>query len=402
MTHTPVARPILERYHHLFRDELSEHVMPFWMKHSPDRECGGYFNCLDRDGAVYDTKKHVWLQGRQVWMLAKLHNAHHGPGESSQWLEAATLGADFIRRHARDGRRVYFALTREGKPAFLQRKMFSECFYVMAMAEYARASGDTSAREEALDLFAAVQEYARDPSLLGRPAYDHLPPTSELAVPMILLNLIEELKEEPTDETFAELAEWCVQRIHLHIRPELNLVLETVGVDGRVLDSPEGRLVNPGHAIEAGWFLLDYARKRGDDTLVRTALNMIDWSYDFGWDERHGGLFYFLDREGYSPIQLEWNMKLWWPHCEALVAFLMAYAATGETRWFHKFTHTADYTFQRFSDHDHGEWYGYLDRHGEVSQRFKGGPYKGCFHVPRALFLCESMLRSFVEEAETH
>lgn len=36
---------------------------------------------------------------------------------------------------------------------------------------------------------------------------------------------------------------------------------------------------------------------------------MIDWSYDFGWDEQYGG-HYFLDRDGYSPLPLEWNMKL--------------------------------------------------------------------------------------------
>lgn len=392
----PAVREQLSRYRSLYQSELYEQVLPFWLRHSLDPECGGYFNCLDEDGSVYDTRKHVWLQGRQVWMMSKIHNRHHGPGQDSPCLKAARLGADFLRRHARAGDRVYFSLTREGAPLSLQRKMFAECFYVMALAEFARASGDESARAEAHQLFARVQDYARQPALLGRPVFDNgQPATSELAVPMILLNLIAELNG-PDGQAHADVAQWCVRQIDLHYRPELKLVLETVGADGTPLDTIEGRLLNPGHAIECGWFLLDHAVRTGNPELRQKALHMIDWSFDLGWDTREGGFFYFLDRRGYSPTQLEWSMKLWWPHCEALVALLMAYRETGEPRYFQRFQQVHDYTFAHYPDHRHGEWYGYLDRHGQVNQRFKGGPYKGCFHVPRALYLVLEILKGMV------
>ena len=386
-------RTQLQAYRAVYHEELYSRVMPFWLRHSLDHEFGGYLNCLDRDGTPFDTTKHVWLQGRQVWMMSRLHNAHHGPGESSAWLDAAKLGADFLRKYARgDNNRVYFALNRDGSPNFLQRKMFAECFYVMAMAEYARATGDASAHAEAEEVFGHVLEFARNPRLLGKPDYSTGLPASELAVPMILLNLIEELNG-PEGTGWDDVSKWCVSRIDLHYRPELKLVLETVGGDGSLIDSPAGRLVNPGHAIECGWFLMNYGRKIGDRGLVEKALNMIDWSYDYGWDKEFGGLLYFLDREGFSPTQLEWNMKLWWPHCEALVAFMMAYEETGKAEYLEKFRQVHDYSFQRFSDPEFGEWFGYLDRRGEMSQRFKGGPYKGCFHVPRALFLVEESIK---------
>lgn len=396
MSHTQIEKARIEALRAKYHAELYDNVLPFWLNHSLDRKHGGFYNCLDRDGSIFDTKKHIWLQGRQVWMMSLVHN-HLGLGEDSPYLEAAKLGADFLRRFARDGKRVYFCLTEDGKPYFLQRKMFSECFYVMAMAEYARAAKDDSAKQEARDMFANVVEYARDPSLLGRPSYPHLPAESSLAVPMILLNLMEELYDEG-EERDAELEKWCVDRIHLHIRPELNLVLETVGADGSLLKSPEGRLVNPGHAIECGWFLLAYAQRKNDTALARTAINMIDWSYDFGWDEKFGGLFCFLDAEGYSPLQLEWSSKLWWPHNEATIAFLMAYQSTGDDRYFKKFEHLTDYSFTHFADPEFGEWYGYLDRRGEPSQRFKGGPYKGCFHVPRSLFIVEGILNDLIDK----
>ena len=374
--------------------ELHGSVLPFWLNNSIDREYGGYFNCLDRDGTPYDTKKHLWLQGRQVWMLSRM--ARENLAQADIYTQSARIGAAFLRRYGRaPGNRVYFCLNRQGAPVSLQRKMFSECFYVMAMAEYARATGDITARAEAREMFASVIDYARHPELLGKPSFAGDTPTSSLAVPMILLNLIDEVAD-PGETTYDGLSRWCVERVKMHIRPELSLVLETVGDDGSVLDSPEGRLVNPGHAIEAGWFLLRYARKIGDEGLQRLALQMIDWSFDFGWDHEFGGLYYFLDAKGYSPLQLEWPMKLWWPHCEAMVAFAMAFEATREARYWKRYEQVADYSFSHFADKEFGEWFGYLDRQGKVSQRFKGGPYKGCFHVPRALLFCDQVLGSLL------
>ena len=58
----------------LYRSELLDSVLPFWLEKSQDHEYGGYFTCLNRDGSVYDTDKFIWLQGREVWMFAMLYN----------------------------------------------------------------------------------------------------------------------------------------------------------------------------------------------------------------------------------------------------------------------------------------------------------------------------------------
>jgi N-acylglucosamine 2-epimerase len=81
-------------------------------------------------------------------------------------------------------------------------------------------------------------------------------------------------------------------------------------------------------------------------------------------------------------------MKLWWVHCEALYANLLNYHLTKEAQDLARYQKTHDYLFQHFVDAQHDEWFGYLDRYGKVTHRFKGGAYKGCFHVPRALWLC--------------
>lgn len=375
--------------------ELWHSVLPFWLRHSLDRECGGYFNQLDRDGRRYGDDKHVWLQGRQVWMLSKLFLDRGEP----QLLDAARLGAEFLAAHAvgPDGR-AYFQLARDGAPVSIQRKIFSECFLVMAFAEFARASGDASYRQRALGLFDRVLALVADPTPLGRPVLAGQKPAQDLAVPMILLNLVAELRGSPESATFRDRADYdeiersCVRRVLLHFDRGRRLVRERVAPDGGVLDSPEGRLLNPGHVVEAAWFLAEYAQRIGDRSLAADAFAMMAGALDVGWDQEHGGLYYFLDAEGYSPLQLEWSMKLWWPHCEAMVGTLVAWRATGDAGWWQRFEQVASWTLDRFPDPEYGEWFGYLTREGEVSQRFKGGPYKGCFHVPRSLWLCERLL----------
>ncbi len=379
------------RYREQFRRELFDRVLPFWLRHSLDREHGGYFTCLDRDGAVYDTTKYMWLQSRQVWMLSRLCNTVE---RRPEWVEAARLGAEFITRHGRDRQsgRVFFSLTREGRPLSIQRKIFSEVFYVMALDEYSRLSGEQRLRAEAEEVHEKVLAWSRDPSALGRPLLPGQQPMRQLAVPMSLLWMAEQLGRGRNEQRYERDQDRAVEEILLHRHEPDRTVYEHVAPDGSLLEGSLGRLLNPGHAIEAGWCVLDRARITGDERAARQAVELIDWSFQKGWDRELGGIFYFLDAGGFSPTQLEWPMKLWWPHCEAIYALLDAYAFTGEERFARDFETVVDYAWSHFPDSEYGEWFGYLDRRGEPTHRFKGGPYKGCFHVPRFLLMTLQLL----------
>ncbi|HCR48973.1 MAG TPA: N-acylglucosamine 2-epimerase, partial [Bacteroidetes bacterium] len=238
-----------------------------------------------------------------------------------------------------------------------------------------------------------VWDWAFDWTKVGRPAYEGATPMRMLAVPMILLNLIEEVAGDEIAPYMPKIED-CISQMRLHIHEEVQTVFENVSPNGSLVDNPDGRLLNPGHAIEAGWFLQHWAQRLGRPDLQDIAIQMVRWSHDAGWDQEYGGLYYFLDADGYSPTALEWNMKLWWPHCEAMYAHLLNYSLTGEGEDLKRFEETTTYTFNHFPDPEFGEWYGYLDRYGNVTHRFKGGPYKGCFHVPRALWLCWKKLKA--------
>ncbi|KAL5014051.1 hypothetical protein ScPMuIL_008321, partial [Solemya velum] len=361
----------------------------------------GYYNCLGRDGTIYSRLKHVWLQGRQVWMLARLYH-ETDRFQKPEILEAAVKGAEFLMKYAknRETMKCYLVLTEDGKPVDVQRTIFSECFNVMGFSELSRATGRKKYMEEALKMMGKIVHWVyEDDTDLGKPKLVGKQHTSTMAVPMMLLCLIEQL--ETVDDSLAKdyehLTKTCIKEILTHIQRNGTVVLENVSPSGEELPGYDGRLMVPGHSIEAGWFLLRRIRKSGKSDMTNTIIeSFITKPFNVGWDSQHGGLFYFLDVDQHSPVQLEWDMKLWWPHNEALIAFLMAYKYTQNREYLEKFYAVFDFTFSHFVDSEHGEWYGYLSRRGEVSMDFKGGPWKGFFHLPRCLLMCEQMIRGLV------
>ncbi|MBN3306714.1 RENBP epimerase, partial [Amia calva] len=361
----------------------------------------GFFTCLGREGQVYDELKYVWLQGRQVWMYCRLYRTVER-FRRPEILEAAVAGGEFLRSHAwappMDGRqKCAFCLTRDGRAVKVQRTIFSECFYVMAMDELARVTGKEEHQREAERVMDLIVHWVRvDPSGLGRPEMPGDAPVNQMAVPMMLLCLAEQLTAERVvlGEKYRELGQWCVQQILQHVQVECLADQELGGKKNRnMVLTWYCPCACAGHALEAGWFLLQYAARHGDEGLKKTAVEkFVRLPFETGWDAAHGGLFYFQDVDGLCPTQLEWSMKLWWPHCEALIAFLMAYSVTGDPALLDSFTRVYDYTFSHFPDEKHGEWFGYLTQQGAVSLDFKGGPFKGFFHVPRCLYMCECLL----------
>jgi N-acylglucosamine 2-epimerase len=378
-------------YRQRYEDALFERVLPFWERHSLDDEHGGFFNCLGRDGRVYDRTKHAWMQGRQAWMFATLYRDVE---ERPAWLRMARSGLAFLQEHAvRPGGRVVYALTADGRPVEQTPPMLTECFYTMALAACARATGEAEQQREAEEMLERLWTWAFE----EEPAdgLDGQPRTQSFTTPMILLNVIEEVAGDDGSRYRREV-EHCIARLEKHVHAETQTVRETVSPEGELLDSPAGRLLNPGHGIEAGWFLRHWAERLGRGDLTQTADDLVRWSFARGWDDAFGGLFTYLDADGLSPVELTWHMKLWWPCCEALYAHLLRYARTGEAEAWDAFVKTDAYVFDRFPDEspgkEYGEWFGYLDRRGAVTHRFKGGARKGCFHVPRALWQCRRLL----------
>ena len=384
----------IEQYLEWYENQLLYDVLPFWIKHSVDNDHGGYLTCLTRQGDVYDTDKFIWLQARQVWTFAKLYNDYKN---EARWLELALHGAHFLEKYGRDeSGDWYFSLTRNGEPLVVPYNIFSDCFACMAFGQLYLSTQEERFREICLTTFHNIRKRQNNPK--GRYSKDinDTRPLKGFSLPMIMANLCLEIEPILEPDILQQTLQSCEDIIlNQFYREELGLIVEAIGVDGNLIDTMDGRLVNPGHAIEACWFLMDIGVREQDQSLIHKAVHISLQMLEYGWDKEYGGIFYFLDRKGYPMQQLEWDQKLWWVHLETLVAMSKGYLLTGNAKcleWFH-IIH--EYSWSRFHDPECGEWFGYLKRDGTLLNSSKGGKWKGCFHVPRALWQC---VRGFQEK----
>ncbi len=370
-----------------YRRELLDKVIPFWLKHSQDKEYGGYFTCLERDGRVFDTDKFVWMQGREVWMFATLYNKIE---RRQEWLDCAIQGAEFLKKYGHDGHyNWYFSLDREGHPLVEPYNIFSYTFAVIAFGQLAIATGSEEYAEIARRTFDIVLQKQDNPKGRWNKAAPGARELKSFALPMILCNVALEIEPLIDKDFLDRTIERCIHEVmEVFYRPEMGLIVENLGRDGELVDCFEGRLLNPGHAIEAMWFIMDLGKRLGRQDLIERATQIALNEVDYGWDEKYGGIFYFMDRLDLPPQQLEWDQKLWWVHIETLITMLKGYELTGSEECLKWFQRVHDYVWSHFADPEYPEWFGYLNRQGEVLLPLKGGKWKGCFHVPRGLMQC--------------
>jgi N-acylglucosamine 2-epimerase len=384
----------------VYRNGLLEDTLPFWLRYAIDDRFGGYFSALDRQGRVIDTDKAIWIQGRFAWLLSTLYMQVEA---RPLWLQVARSGIDFLLQHGfdRDGR-MFFQVTREGRPLRKRRYVFSEMFTVMALAAYAQAAEDRTLAQRAERLFQETTRLLTTPGALPPKVDPQTRPARSFGVPMILLNTAQVLRETLGSSQADEWIEWSIDQIRCyHLNEPHRAVLELSGPEGELIDHYDGRTLNPGHAIEGAWFLLHEARYRGgDDRLIELGTRMLDWMWRWGWDPEYGGILYFRDVRGF-PVQEYWHdMKFWWPQNETILATLLAYCMTGKPRYAQWHTAIHDWAYRHFPDPEYGEWYGYLHRDGRIASTAKGTMWKGPFHLPRMQLRCWQMLENLRNPGE--
>ena len=379
-----------------YKKDLTENIMPFWMKYGLDRENGGVYTCVDRDGSLMDTTKSVWFQGRFAFICSFAYN---NVEKNQEWLDAAKSTLEFIEKHCFDEQgHMYFSVTAEGKPLRKRRYVFSETFAAIAMSEYALATGDQHWAKRAIQVFEDTQRFL---ATLG-----FLPAKFEAdvklqghSIVMILINVGSCIRKVVDDPKLTQQIDESIEKLKKYfIHPEFKCLLETVGENGEFIDTNMTRTINPGHCIETSWFIMEEAKLRGwDKPMLDMALQVFDWSWDWGWDKQYGGIINFRDCKNLPPQDYSQDMKFWWPQCETIIASLYAYLGTGDEKYLYRHERISEWTYAHFPDAEYGEWYGYLHRDGTVAQPAKGNLYKGPFHIPRMMIkgymLCQEILK---------
>ena len=366
---------------------LIEDALPFWLENAIDWEQGGIFTSLDRQGKIYSEEKSVWFQGRALWVFSKAYNLI---SKEQAYLDTAKKIYDFLPTCTDTDGRMFFLVTREGKEIQKRRYYFSETFAAIGCAEFYKATGEREAWERAENYFAtAMSVYSGETPTVPKYHTENRPVKS-LSPVMIMLATAQVMESAGINSQYygaickkmtAEILEggfW---------KEEMGALLEHVSPDGSFLDTPLGRTVNPGHSLEAAWFLMSEGVLRNNGKALEVAKKIMDCTTPLGWDEKHGGIIAFTDILGNPPSALEWDMKLWWPQCEAIIAHHLGYILYGEEKYREEYEKICAYAFEKFADREQGEWYGYLHYDSTVSHSLKGHVFKGPFHLPRMLMI---------------
>lgn len=365
-----------------YRKNLTENILPFWLGDAIDRKFGGIFTCLDREGALYGEEKSVWFQGRALWSFSKAYNLIE---RNPQYLEAAKNIYEFLGKCSDTDGRMFFTVTRDGKGIQKRRYYFSETFAAIGCAEYYIASKNSQALLDARKFFDIAYECFTGARATAPKFNKEAVNMKALSPVMIMLSTAQTMRAADTEnrERYSKITKDCLNEIlHGGFLTE-NALLENVSADGKPVNSPTGRIVNPGHSMEAAWFLMLEGILTENEEAIQAGKRIIDITLPLGWDKKHGGIIAFTDVSGKPPVQLEWDMKLWWPQCETLIATRLAYEIFKEEKYLKLYRDIESYCKEYFIDKKHGEWYGYLHYDNTPSTTLKGNIFKGPFHIPR-------------------
>lgn len=384
----------------LYRAELLERVVPFWMEHAIDWQNGGILTCISDEGQVLSQDKYMWSQLRALWTFSALYNR---VAQRQEWLGVARNIYRFVKQHGRDEQgRWVFSVNKDGVPLQGAISIYTDGFAIYGLTEWAKATGDQEAIALALDTFRNVQERLARPGSYETAPYTLPPGLKAHAVSMIFAHVFDELGSFlGNEEVLAASLHHAREVMDVYRRPDRKMLYEFMSLDNQLVDSPQGRAVVPGHAIESMWFMIHLFRRRGDEERIRQAVETIRWHLELGWDREYGGLFLGLDAEGQEPWWKFADTKVWWPHTEALYALLLAYEVSRESWCLEWYERVHDYAFSHYPVLRYGEWTQRLDRRGNKLQEYVALPVKDPFHLPRALIYGLEVLGRLAEAERT-
>lgn len=397
---TALNKKYFQEFATIYRSGLQADVLNFWLKNGLDREFGGILTCLDRQGKVYDTDKSVWFQGRAGWMFAATYNTCEARPE---YLEAAISCVEFLRKHCYGPEgKLYYSVTQDGKPLRMRRYVYSESFAAIAYAATHKATGNADYRELAIKAAEFYLKYSFTAGLIAPKTETSTRPMRGIGGMMIGIVTCQEIRTnlgdvKLLDKTCTQWIDGMIADIEKYfVKEDLKVVMEAVNPDGSICDHIDGRTLNPGHAIEAAWFIMNEGKITNNAHYIQLGAKMLDWMWEWGWDKEHGGIIYFRDVYN-KPFNEYWHdMKFWWPQNEAIIATLLAYQVTGDEKYASMHAQIHHWTHDKMVDKQCGEWFGYLHRDGRVSTDCKGNLYKGPFHIPRMQLVCWKLSEELV------
>lgn len=418
----------LKEKYQFYREHLLQTILPYSMERAIDQEQGGFYSCFTNDGKQkVSNNKYMWSQGRFIWIFSKLAEMDEfSEAERKEFLALAKAGVDFVSAHGflEDGRCV-FLMDEKGQwltspSGEFAGSTFADCYVASGLAQYAKASRNLSAMNQAMHQYQRIMEMYHSRTFQTIPFYVpagmkcHLTAMILCGMQRDYLLALDSFDDERAEDVRTQYQTLC-NEIMQNFHQGTHLVLEMLGENNLPCDRFLGSYVNTGHTMEGMWFILEWALSNHDASMVNEIGKIMKATFSKGWDERFGGLYYYmgiqgLPLEGKILDEKEENVarqmlqdcqnKLWWVHTESLYALLLYGLTQQDGKVMEYFDQLEQYVFRTFPNPDKniGEWIFLRKRDGSPADNEVGGrlPIKDPFHPIRNIVLIMELLKKYM------
>jgi mannobiose 2-epimerase len=373
-------------------ENLTGNLLPYWSSRMIDSLKGGFYGRVDHnDQVITGADKGGILNARILWTFSSAYRVLR----DSSCLQLASYAKDFILDHFidREYGGAYLSVKPDGVLSDTRKQTLTQSYFIYALAEYHRATGDRLALEEAIDIFDLVEKYAFDKESNG---YFEVFTRDWRRSPDLLLGE-RSREDEKTMITHLHLVEayaglyrvWPEKRMEERLRNILEVFKDKI-VDKQTyhliyfLDrdwNATTQIDSYGHDIEASWLIMEAARLLDDPELQASVKNLSIKIADAAAEgiQEDGSMLTEMDHLTGHVV----TVRSWWEQAESVVGYLNAFEIMGDESYLDKSVNSWEYIKNHFIDQTHGGWYRFVLETGEPGEGEKAGFWTCPYHNGR-------------------
>ena len=375
------------------KEELTHNILPFWMEKMTDDKNGGYYGQITgRNLLIPDAPKGGILNARIMWTFSSAALYFNNP----LYTQYAKRARDYAFEHFFDSENggTYWMLHADGTPADTKKQIYSQAFFIYALAEYYRVTNDATCLDKAIDLFRLIEKYSFDTVQNG-----YFEAYSKDWVLLEDLRLSEkDANEKKTMNTHLHVLEaytnlyriWKNEELSKQLKNLIEIFLDKIiNKETHHLDlffdenwDCKSTLFSYGHDIEAVWLLEEAATVLGNAELLKRVQTVVVKVADAAAEgvQENGAI---VNEKNAATGHVDTNCD-WWPQAEAMIGFYNAYEMSKDEAYALKTLGVWEFTKSNIIDTKDGEWHWSVSVTGEVDKaNDKAGFWKCPYHNGR-------------------
>jgi mannobiose 2-epimerase len=396
----------ISRLHAEMQSELVRNILPFWMNKTADNEFGGFYGQINGIGQVIKgAEKGGIVNSRILWTFSAAANQL----KNNEYRQMAVRSKNYLLAHFfdEDHGGTYWKITYDGKPADTKKQIYSQAFFIYALSEYFKLTGDSICLDKAASLYQLIEDKSFDKDLNGY--FEAYSRDWKLLDDLRLSD--KDANEKKTTNTHLHILEaytnlyrvWHNKELGDKLKNLVNIFLD------KIIDPvshhlqlffnehwhSRSSLISYGHDIEASWLLIEAARVLEDKDLIEktktSCIALAIASLEGLQDD--SSLIYEKD-EPEGKIDMD---RHWWPQAETVVGLINLYELTQNDHHLAQAINCWEYITKNLVDPENGEWFWSIKNGKPNLAEDKAGFWKCPYHNARAclevMSRCERIMK---------